>query len=353
MSKGVLLVTGSSGRLGTKVVQRFHEDYQVIGFDRDMPENPHPGEAEHVSMDLSDDDSVAEGFEIVREKYGNKIVGVVHLAAYYSFTGAHPELYDKITVQGTGRLLKELQNFECDQFLFSSTQLVYKPCAIGDTISDDSPVEPLWDYPKSKVHTEHLMHQIRGNIKTVSLRIAGCYDNECNSIPISAQMQRIYERQLTSRMFPGDLRAGAPFVHLHDVIESIWLAVERRHELPDELTAIISEEKTLSTDYLQRQISRLIRGKEMHTFRVPKWFAKLGALMMPFIPFMAKSFIKPWMIDLADQNFTCVCKNAKEHLQWQPKYFVGDVLPKMIDFLKEDPLKFYDINGLTKPKNLK
>lgn len=353
MSKGILLVTGSSGRLGTRVVKRFHKDYQVIGFDRDQPENPHPGETEHISVDLGDDESVAAGFAEVQRKYGNKIAGVVHLAAYYSFTGAHPELYDKITVQGTGRLLKELQNFECDQFLFSSTQLVYKPCPVGQTITDDSEVEPLWGYPLSKVHTESLMHAHRGNIKTVSLRIAGCYDDECHSIPISAQIQRIYERQLTSLMFPGDLRAGAPFVHLDDVIESIWLAVEKRHELPDEFMALISEERTLSTDYLQRKISKLIRGKEMHTFRVPKWFAKMGAFFMPYIPFMAKSFIKPWMIDLADQNFECVCTNAKEELSWQPKFSVDDVLPKMIDLLKQDPVKFYEINGLTKPKHLK
>lgn len=353
MSKGIVLVTGSSGRLGTRVVERFHQHYQVIGFDRDPPEKDHPGEAEHISMDLSSDESVSKGFAHVREKYGTKIAGVVHLAAYYSFTGAHPELYQSITVEGTGRLLKELQNFECDQFLFSSTQLVYKPCALGRKINDDSPVDAAWDYPKSKVKTEKLMHENRGNIKTVALRIAGCYDDDCHSIPISNQIQRIYENQLTAHLFPGDLAHGAPFIHFDDVIDSIWLSVEKRHELPDELLMLISEEQTLSTDQMQRRISKLISGNEMHTFRIPKWFAKLGAVFMPYIPGLKNNFIKPWMIDLADQNFECECVKARKYLGWEPKNFVGDKLPKMINDLLHDPVKFYTQNGLTLPKKLK
>jgi len=344
-NKNVILVTGCSGRLGTRALERFGQQYTVVGFDIVEPKVKYPN-CEYMYMDLSSDESVQKGFNQVREKYGNHIVSVIHLAAYYSFSGGHPELYDKITVKGTGRILKALKEFECEQFLFSSTQLVHATCEVGETINEDSPVIPKWDYPISKVKTEKLIHNERGNIPSVILRIAGCYDNECHSIPISNQIQRIYEHQFASRVFPGDITHGAPFLHMDDLTDCIWKAVEMRGQLPPEVVLLIGEDKTLSYDQLQRLISRLVDGQEISTIRVPKWFAKFGAWVQGHTPFMDPPFIKPWMVDLADDNYTLDITKARQMLGWDTKYFIGDVLPKMIQDLKADPIKWYETNGL-------
>lgn len=351
-NQNVILVTGCSGRIGTRVLERFSQQYAMVGFDIVAPKVKYPN-TEFVHMDLTSDESVQKGFDHVKEKYGNRIVSVIHLAAYYSFSGGHPELYDKITVQGTGRILHALKNFECEQFMFSSTQLVYAPCDVGQSINEDSPVVPKWDYPKSKVKTEALIHKERGNIPTVILRIAGCYDDECHSIPISNQIQRIYEDQFASKVYPGDITHGAPFLHLDDLTDSIWKAVELRGQLPPEVMLIIGEGKTLSYDQLQRQISRLITGKEFETIRIPKWFAKSGAWVQGHTPFMDPPFIKPWMVDLADDNYTLDVSKAQQVLGWTPAHFIGDVLPKMIQDLKADPIHWYAINDLKMPASLK
>ena len=68
------------------------------------------------------------------------------------------------------------------------------------------------------------------------------------------------------------------------------------------------------------------------------------------MPFAEPSFIQPWMIDLADDHYELDVSLAKKLLGWTPKHFVGDTLPKMIAFLKEDPEAFYRINGLRAPK---
>nr|MCH9633336.1 hypothetical protein [Chlamydiota bacterium] len=275
---------------------------------------------------------------------------MVHLAAYYSFTGDHPELYDKITVRGTERMLHHMQSFKCEQFIFSSTQLVMEVCKVGETINEDSPVNASWDYPISKIKTEKIMHTKRGNIPVVSLRIVGCYDDECHSIPISNQIQRIYEKQMQSRVFPGNLKCGAPFMHLEDLIDVISKTVEKRKDLPEDLTLLIGEDKTMSVDQLQRHISMLCHGTEMSTIRIPKIVAKIGAWLQWKLPGMPETFIRPWMIDLADNNWTLDISRAKKYLGWTPKHFVGDVLATMVDKLKKDPLKFYEMNLLKAPK---
>lgn len=213
-------------------------------------------------------------------------------------------------------------------------------------MNENWPLRGNWGYPESKIETERLIHEMRGSIPTVILRIAGIYDDRCHSIPISHQIQRIYEKQLESHLFAGNIHHGASFLHMDDLVDAIALAIAKRKTLPPELTLLLGEAKTLSYDQLQRQISRLIHGKEMTTISVPKWFAKIGAFVECHIPFKPKPFIKPWMIALADDNYTLDISQAKRHLTWEPKHSLEATFPKMIELLKTDPARFYKENGL-------
>jgi nucleoside-diphosphate-sugar epimerase len=210
----VILVTGSSGLIGRAVVRALARSFQVVGFDREGWPHP-PREAECVCVDLTSNESVAAAIQRVRYAYGSRIASVVHLAAYYDFSGEPSPMYDEITVRGTGRLLHALrQALEVEQLIFYSTMLVHAPCQPGERIDEHWPLEPKWDYARSKVATEALIRRERGDIRAVSLRIAGVYDDECHSIPLANQIQRVFERKLTGKLFPGDISRGQSFVHL-------------------------------------------------------------------------------------------------------------------------------------------
>jgi nucleoside-diphosphate-sugar epimerase len=120
-------------------------------------------------------------------------------------------------VHGTERLLEHLQEFQVEQFIFSSTMLVHAPTEPGRPINEDSPIDPRWPYPLSKVETEALIREQRGSIPVVLLRLAGVYDHRGHSAFLSQQIARIYERQLLGHFYPGDIRRGQAFVHLDDV----------------------------------------------------------------------------------------------------------------------------------------
>jgi nucleoside-diphosphate-sugar epimerase len=348
--KQVIIVTGSCGRIGTQVVKKLDRRYSIIGLEHLKAIYAADNE-ELVPVDLSSDESVAQAFRHIRHFYGNKIVSVIHLAAYYSFDEQHSTLYDLVTVKGTERLLKALQAFEVEQFIFSSTMLVYAPTELGKLIDESSPVSPKWDYPVSKVHTEAVIAKNKGSAKSVILRIAGVYDDQCHSIPISHQIQRIYEKQMQARLFSGDTSHGAAFLHMDDLVDSILFAVEKRKELSDEVVLLIGEEQTMSYDALQRKISKLLYDKEFKTIRIPKLIAYIGAFILSHIPFIRKPFIKPWMIAFADDHYELNIEKTKNMLGWRPKHFIGDTLPKMIANLKKDPLNWYKINGLKFPRH--
>lgn len=341
MAKEVVVVTGSSGRIGVRLIERLAARYQPIGQDFIGITSKVP-EMEFVYVDLSSDESVNWAFKRILHAYGNKIASIVHLAAFYSFEGKNLENYDRITVKGTERILRACKDFEVEQFLFTSTMLVHNPCKPGEVINEDSPIEGKWHYPASKVRTEKLIREVHGNIPFVMLRIGGCYDDECNCIPISQHMCRIYEKQLASYLFPGDSSHGVPYTHFDDLTDLVMLLIEKRREIPKDLTLLAAEEDAISYRDLQTEFGRLIHGKEKWPMIwVPKWFAKFGAWAQGLNPFGPPPFIKPWMVDLADDNYQISMQKAKQVLGWAPKHSLRATLPKLVANLKADPIAWY------------
>lgn len=341
-AKEVVLVTGSSGLIGSALIKKLANKYRMAGLDR--PGAPHPPEeALAIPFDLTDEKSIRTALAEVKENFGNKIVSVVHLAAYYDFSGKPSPLYEEVTEKGTERLLKALQPFEVGQFVFTSTNLIYKPSKPGVKIHEDCPVDPNWDYPESKVHTEKIIHEKRGAIPAVLLRVAGVYDDYGHSIPITHQIQRIYERQFTSHFYSGDITHGNVFVHLDDLLDAMEKTIEKRKELPEEIAINIGEPTTPSYEELQEDIANLVHGEEWKTFEMPEPVAKAGAYVMDLF---GDPFIKPWMIDRADDHYELDISRARNMLGWEPKHNLRETLPKMAAALTADPEKWYEVNGL-------
>lgn len=340
-----LIITGSSGLIGSSFIDRVGESYHEMAFDREGPPHPPPATDHVIDCDMSSDESVSAALEEVRQLGHTRIASVIHLAGYYDFSGKPSPLYEQVTVRGTQRLLRGLRDFDVEQFIFSSTMLVHAPCEPGQRIDENWPLEPKWDYPKSKVETEQLILRERGDVPTVFLRIAGVYDDRCHSIPIAQQIQRIHEKQLIARVFPGNIERGQAFVHLEDLVEALVPVVENRKELPQVTTLLIGEPETLGYDELQRSISRQLHGKEWKTYRVPKPLAKLGAWLQDVMPGPGP-FIKPWMIDLADDHYVLDISRARELLGWEPRHSLRETLPKMITALKADSPGWYKENKL-------
>jgi nucleoside-diphosphate-sugar epimerase/uncharacterized membrane protein len=359
--KKIVLVTGSNGRIGSAVMERLAGRYSdVVGFDRKAPSPPPPG-CTHIPVDITSDDSVREGLRVLREHHGTHITAVVHLAAYYDFLGKPSSKYDEITVEGTRRLLRCLregtgrmlhgqrEGFAVEQFIFASTMLVHRPGEPGVFLTEDSPIGPTWAYPESKVRTEALIRAERGAIPAVVLRFAGVYDDVCHSPPLAHQIQRIYERQLSGHLYSGETSHGQAFIHLDDVVDAIEHAVERRAKLPPEVAILIGEPETLSYDELQHTFSRLIRDESWETHNVPGAIAKAGAWVQDHI-LGQDQFIKPWMIDRANDHYALDITRAHTLLDWTPSRSLRQTLPKMVAALQADPAGWYREQGLQLPE---
>ena len=147
-----------------------------------------------------------------------------------------------------------------------------------------------------------------------------------------------------SYFFPGDPDSGQAYVHLQDVVDLIRRVIERRAELSPYEVFLVAEPEKLEYDELQDIIGELVHGREWPTIRIPKPIAKVGAWVKSKLD--DDSFIRPWMIDLADDDYPVSIAWAREKLGWNPRHRLRNTLPAIVDRMKQDPERWRELNGL-------
>lgn len=351
----VVIITGASGNIGQALVGALGDDFHVVGFDLDASDE---ADFDQIVMDVTSDESVDEAFRSFRERFGGRIASVIHLAAFFDFSGEENPLYEKVNEEGTRRLIRALGDFDVEQFVYSGTMLIHRPGKPGETIDESAPIEPKWAYPQSKARTEEIIVEERDDIPVVLLHLAGLYDEESGVPTLTHQIARIYERDMKSRFYPADMDAGQAFIHKDDLVRVVHRAVERRRDLEPVETILAGETDVMSFRELQDGIGRLIHGEsEWQTLRVPKELATVAAWAEekaePVIPDAydrgEKPFIKPFMIEMAEDHYALDISRARRKLGWEPRRSMRETLPALVAALLRDPLGWYRKNGITPP----
>ena len=152
-------------------------------------------------------------------RFGSRIASVIHLVAYFDFSGESKPLYQSVNVEGTRRLLSALQDFEVEQFAYASTMLVHAPCRPGEHIDEHAMVPTL-----------------------------------------ARQMARIYDRDLQSYFYSGSTLVGQAMLHRDDMLDAFHRTVDRRAVLPPETEILIGEADAIGYDALQDELGYLIHG---------------------------------------------------------------------------------------------
>ncbi|MFV3075424.1 NAD-dependent epimerase/dehydratase family protein [Niveispirillum fermenti] len=352
--KPIILITGAAGNIGRSLAAALRDRYLVVGLDRAGRDTGYPV----IEADLTDGESVAGALDRIGAHYGRRFASVVHLAAFFDFSGEDKPEYKAVNVDGSRNLMQALQAFEVEQFVYSGTMLVHEPGRPGERIDESRPIDPGWAYPKSKAEAEQAIRETRGRIPTVFLHLAGLYD-ERTSVPTFAnQIARIYERDFQSHLYSGDTDAGQAMVHREDMIDAFVRAIDRRGQLPDETVILVGEPDAIGYDDLQDRLGCLIHGEaDWATLRVPSAVAGIGAWVQdkaePLVPDAIdggeRPFIQPFMTRMASDHYALDITRARELLGWTPRHRLADELPAIIATLKQDPAAWYKANRIPAP----
>lgn len=351
-SRPLVLITGAAGYLGRAITDALSERYRVVGLDMATGSAPCP----MFMTDFSDAGSITAALNSVRDQFGEQVASVIHLAAYFDPSGEDNPLYQSVNVEGTRNLLRALEIFDVEQFIYASTMLVHAAGKPGQSLNEHQPLAPAYIYPRSKWAAEEVLRTDQGGIPYLILRLAGVYD-ETRVVPTMAQqIARIRARDLQSHLYAGSPLTGQSALHKEDMVDALVRTVDRRGALPSGTAILVGESEPMSYGALQHELACLIHGEnDWLTLSLPRHLAAVGAWglakLEPLLPDTIDGgeppAVRPYMALMGDAHYALDTRRAKALLGWTSHHRLRDALPGIVQSLQRDPAAWYKRHGLT------
>lgn len=314
-----VLVTGATGFLGAYMTKELKDHgHEVFGTYRKGSDT---SRLESIGVPL-------RKFDLTDAKGMKEAVGgmdaVVHLAAYYTFTGKK-ETYQRLNVDATSDLLDACSSEGVGRFIYcSSTEAMGPTEGVAD---EDSSVRPQYDYGRSKVQAERLVrdHAIPGTI----IRPSGVY-GPGNIDDISYWFITKYGRSMATKFVIGSGKNLIQFVHAADVAQGFRLALE--NEGARSRTYIISGERAHSYDEVYAMLGD-ITGIPAPKRHIPSSVAKAMIAPVQLINKMRGKddfLFRTSTVDSVTQDRSYSIERARNELGYSPRYDLRDGLAETV-----------------------
>jgi nucleoside-diphosphate-sugar epimerase len=151
MARPGVIITGATGFLGRRLVRQLRKDYQIFAIGRRSPREvgaPEGPDIHWFRADIGHFDRLREVSYRIKEMGGADLL--LHLAAYYDFTGEdHPE-YTHTNVIGTRNVLELSVPLKLRKFIFTSSIAACPFPKPGEVVTEDTPPTAPVPYARSK-----------------------------------------------------------------------------------------------------------------------------------------------------------------------------------------------------------
>ena len=320
--ESAILITGSSGYLGSALCVDLSRDHNIIGLYRRYPSKKLREAAPGVQWgkgDIVDRSCVDLAFERGAAN-GFRIDYVIHLAAYTDFGEKwHDEYYDS-NILGTDNIIKIASEAGVRRILFSGSVVAMPPLPDGNLLTEKSPACGTTAYPLSKAMGEKLLKENSNRVPIIVLRIGGVFTDWCELPPLYSVM-KLWSKPFIGRIMPGRGNSGFPYIHRKDLVGIVRKIVEKDACLDRFETLFASHEGCT----YQKELFPIIRKESnkrfcMKPLNVPPVLAKpvLHAKYVLNALIRKETYERAWMIDYVDRPFRVDTTYTREKLGWNP-----------------------------------
>lgn len=201
-----MLITGSSGFLGSRLALYLRERYDLL-----LPT--------HSELNVSREEAVMAYFQEHQPQF------VLHCAALCNtaLCQQHPEDSHRVNVQGTVKLAKACKHFGA-KFIFFSSEQVYNGTPLTGPLGEWDAQQPVTIYGQHKLEAEQ--RALRNNPDTVALRLSWLYDLPSSTLKpstnILSNLQQAHDQGTTIQVATHECRG---ITYVWDVVRNIQAAL--------------------------------------------------------------------------------------------------------------------------------
>lgn len=324
-NKKTLLITGSTGFIGSHLCPKLIEKYQIIALvpssDIGMRSIPKDVSVEYAGLD---------DFDLVKKiLFKNKPEIIIHLGAItpvrYAFE--NPYIYQKINYLATINLAEtatKIKNFE--KFIFASTMETYGWQPIRKPFTEDLPLYPDSPYAVAKVAAERYIQML-----AISFGLPAIILKPCNTFGRRDEKGYIVEYIITEMLKGKSPRLGTPeairdLMYVDDHVNAYLKALEFKLPEAEKIKQILEKNPTAFTFNIGSG----------HQFTMRNIAQKIGE-MMEFKGEIKTGFPEnyPWRPSVAPY-LSLNADRARQSLQWSPEVSLEEGIKKTIEYWKEN-----------------
>ncbi len=349
---GTLVLTGASGFVGRHLLDDLKNDHRIFAIARrsqhDCGAPVHPNIA-WMRVDIADRDGLARTFREIRTAGGARVL--VHLAAYYDFTGEeHPE-YRRTNVDGTRNVLEATRESGIGGFVFGSSVAACAFPRPEGPVDETTPPDGAHVYAWSKREGERLVREISPSLPSRIARFGAIYSDWCEYPPLYVFLRTWLSSSWRSRILAGRGEMAIPYIHIRDLVAFFrrLLAFPCAPGPTEVLVASTSGSTPLA--HLYRLATLSYFGRARSPLFVPAPLASLGLVAMDLggRAIGRPPFERAWMRHYLDKRLEVDNRRTRERLGWapNPRFQIERRLPFLIERLKSEPFEWLARNTAT------
>jgi nucleoside-diphosphate-sugar epimerase len=345
MAKPGVIITGATGFLGGRLMRQLRKEYQIFAIGRRSPAEAGAPEGPGIfwfRVDIGHFDRLREVFNCIRDMGGADLL--VHLAAYYDFTGEDNPEYTRTNVIGTRNVLELAATLKLRKFIYTSSVAACPFPRPGEAVTEETPPTAPVPYARSKRLGEEMMHAYQDRVPSCILRLAAIFSDWCEYEPLNEFLQTWCSNRWNARVLGGRGQSAVPYLHVRDLLSFYIRVVEKCDELkPAEVLQASPDGSTTHLE-LYRQVTRSFFGAPRFSICVPSLLARPGIHMRERLGRITgrMPFERAWMADYIDLRLDVDAARTRRRLDWAPNPELGILkrIPTMIRHMREDPAEW-------------
>lgn len=349
MTLPALIVTGASGFVGHHLLNEIKEEYRIFAIARRSQRESgapiHPNIA-WMQVDIRHRDELARTMREIVTAGGAR--DLIHLAAYYDFTGDERPEYRSTNVEGTRNVIELSLPMNLRRFVFASSVAACSFPRPEGPLDERTPPDGDHVYARSKRQGEAMLGEYP-DLPSCIVRLGAVYSDWCEYAPLYVFLSTWLGRSWRSRVLAGRGSTAIPYVHIRDVIAFFRHLLARLDAIEPREVLIASRPGCTSHRTLQQLSTRAYFGCSHRPIHLPKFLCTTGLLLADAIGRLSgrRPFERRWMGRYIDLTMEVDNRRTRERLGWtpSPRHQIERRLPFVIERLKSEPLEWHVRNA--------